>query len=279
MNNHKPLSFQLSTSSYGYVRAIPLLLANEVNSELERWFQNYKLLFTAINNLKESDFQKHLQLEYTYTRRTLPVRKYDQIVSDVTTESDLLNYHQLIKIIHKYIELSYRIYKSLKEKKIGTNITDFEKHIDQICLKFHRSNFPNKLNTIYADLKLTDNLGYLEQINRVRNCLEHRSGIVSEKDCDENKNYMSIKFRYPKISTPSGEFSPTSDIKGKQNHSIIFEDEVIKFRLNQKINFGFDENTKLLFSINICFKYIIDGIYDLMKVDQTQTETIIREIK
>ncbi|GBC61251.1 hypothetical protein DENIS_2211 [Desulfonema ishimotonii] len=127
------------------------------------------------------------------------------------------------------------------------------------------------------DLNLTDNLGYLQQVNRVRNCLEHRAGIVSKKDCDENKNYMSIIFRYPKVSSQKGEISPTSEIKGKQNPSIEFKDEVKKFRLNQKIHFNFDENNKLLFSINICFKYIIDGIYDIMNIDQNKTETIIVE--
>ena len=279
MKNHKPISYQISTSSYGQVRAIPLLLANSLNSKLEQWFQNYKFTYLAIDQLTESNYEKSLQLEYVYSRRTSELRTFSEIASNVNTEVDLLNYHQLVKIIHEYIDLAYKIYSSLKEGKEGDTILDFEKHINVLCQRFHRKNFPEKLKIITNDLTLTLSLDILAQINRVRNCLEHRAGIVSQTDCDPAKNYMSVKYRYPRIDSPEGEMSPISEIKGKQTTEVNFTDEEKKFRIGENISFDFYDNTKMIFSINVCFKAIIDGIYNFFKVDQEETETILREFK
>lgn len=279
MHLNNPITYQLSTESYGQVRAIPLLLANELNSELERWFQNYKFIHLAINGLKDTEFNNPLQLEYVYSLRTLPFREFKEIKSQVKLQSDLLNYHQLIKIIHKYIELAHKIYLSLLRPKVGTTILDFEKGIDQSVIAFHKKPFPQKLDIITNDLGISSTLEYLNQINRVRNCLEHRSGIVSEHDCDKDKSYMSIKFRYLKLETPDGEITPISDIKGKQNSEPEFTDEEKKIRIGEKVLFDFKENAKLIFSINECFKSIIDGIYQSKNIDQVATPTVVREFK
>lgn len=279
MTSQTPISYQISTNSYGQVRAIPLLLANNLNSKIEQWFQNYKFTYIAINQLTESDYSKHLQLEYIYSRRTLELRDFPEISSDVTTEVDLLNYHQLVKIIHEHIELAYKIYISLKEGKTGQTILNFEKHIEGLCLTFHKRNFPKKLEKITNDLALSVSLDALAQINKVRNCLEHRAGIVSEKDCAPSKKYMSVKFRYPRIDSPDGEMTPSSNIKGRQTTDINFIDEEKMFHQGEKVSFTFAENTKLIFSLNVCFKSIIDGIYDLFDVNQENSETILREFK
>ena len=274
-----PISYQISTDSYGQVRAIPLLLANQLNTKIEQWFQNYKFTYLAITKLTEDDFSKSLQLEYTYSLRTFKLRKFSEISSDVRTELDLLNYHQLVKIIHEHIELAYKIYNSLKEDKVGYTIVEFEKHIETLCKTFHSKDFPSKLEIIKKDLELSVSLDILTQINKVRNCLEHRAGIVSKRDCDPQKNYMSIKFRYPRIDSPDGEIKPSSNIKGKYPTYINFIDDKKVFRIGEKISISFDENVNLLFSLNACFKVIIDGIYNIFNVNQKNHETILREFK
>jgi hypothetical protein len=185
----------------------------------------------------------------------------------------------LIKIIHENIELAFKIYTSLKEGKKGNTILEFENHVKTLCVSFHRKSFPQKLDIIIKDLGLSVSLDFLAQINRVRNCLEHRAGIVSETDCDASQNYMSIKFRYPRIDSPDGEMSPSSDVKGRQTTDINFVDEEKQFAKGEKVSFTFDENTKLIFSLNMSFKVIVDGIYNLFNVDQNNTETILREFK
>ena len=250
---NSPITYQVSTGSYGQVRAIPLLLANELNSELEKWFQNYKFMHLAINGLHEDEFKKPLQLEYVYSLRTVPLREFTEIRSQVKLESDLLNYHQLVKIIHKYIELSRKVYISLINQKTGTTVLDFEKEINLSVTAFHKKPFPKKLEIITNELCLSSPLEYLYQVNRVRNCLEHRLGVVAKQDCDLDKSYMSIKFRYLKLDTPDGEISPISNIKGRQSSNPNFENEEVKFRIGDKISFDFKDNAKLIFSINMCF--------------------------
>lgn len=279
MINNTHISYQLSTDSYGQVRVTPILLANSFNSKIEQWFQNYKFTYIAINKIKKSDYSVPLQLEHIYSLRTLELREFSEIASDVATELDLLNYHQLVKIIHEHIELAYEIYTSLKEGRKGITVLEFEKHIKTLCSVFQKKNFPTKLKTIIKDLQLTISLDTLSQINKVRNCLEHRAGVVSKQDCDQSKKYMSIKFRYLKINSHDGEITPSSDIKSRQSEDFEFIDKKIIFRQGETISFTFDENTKLIFSLNICFKAIIDGIYGLFDLKQEDTETILREFK
>jgi hypothetical protein len=128
-------------------------------------------------------------------------------------------------------------------------------------------------------LGLSTSLEILSQINRARNCLEHRAGIVSDKDCDSGKNYLSVQWTYPRITSPAGDMSPISDIKGRNDPQLLFTEEIKRFRKNERIQFEFYDNTKCIFSINTCFKRIIDGLYKLFDVDQEATPVILREFK
>lgn len=68
---------------------------------------------------------------------------------------------------------------------------------------------------------------------------------------------MSVKFRYPRIDSPGGEISPTSDIKGKHLAEVNFTDEEKKFRIGDKVSFDFHDNAKLVFSLNVFFKCLL----------------------
>jgi hypothetical protein len=279
INDQQTLSYQLIPDSYGQVRAFPLLIANQLNSKLEQWFQNYKYEYLGLSNLQEVDFNKSLQLEYTYSLRVIPLRNFSEIKSDVLAEIDLLNYHQLIKIIHDFVERINNIYFALKEPKHGATVIAFKDHIDNLCLQFHRRNFPEKLELISKHLALQSSLEILNQINRARNCLEHRGGIVSEKDCDPGKSYLSIQWTYPKITSSAGDLSPLSQIKGRRETKTIFAEEVRRFQKDERILFDFYDNSKCIFSVNVCFKKIIDGLYKVFNVDQETTPVIIREFR
>ena len=277
MNNHRLLSYQVIPDCYGQVRAAPLVLANELTTRLERWFQNCKFYYLAISNLSEETYNTPLQVRFTYSRRVSPKRDFLKIKADVTTKTDLLNYHQLVKIVHEFIEEFHKNYLALTEAKQGNNIISFENHINVLCTRFHKKNFPTKLDNIESNLGLESSLDSLKYINRVRNCLEHRSGIVSEKDYDPDKNYMSICWRYPKIISPDGEFTPLSGIKGRQNPTINFIDETKKFRNGERVKFDFYDNYKCIYTIITCFKKIIDALYNLLSLDQERRPDIIRD--
>lgn len=279
MENISALVYQLTPPLYGQVKVMPLALANELNSKLEQWFQNCKFHHLAIFGLSREAYNVPLQLEYSYSRRISSSRDFLQTKSDVASEIDLLNYHQLVKIAHEFIEKSHKIYLALTENKQGANVLSLESHINELCKHFHKKkDFPSKLKHIESILNIDSSLEHLRLINRVRNCLEHRFGVVSEQyDCDSGKNYISIHWRYPRLSSDNGEFSPLSDIKGEQNTSIDFIDEIKTFRINEKISFDFYDNYKCIYTINVCFKKIVDALYELMKVDQELHQVIIRD--
>jgi hypothetical protein len=277
MENVSSLEYQLTPPLYGQVKVTPLALANELNSKLEQWFQNCKFHHLAISGLSNETYDAPLQVEFSYSLRTSLPRDFLKIKSDVTSETDLLNYHQLVKIAHEFIEASHEIYLALTENKQGDNVLSLKNHIDELCSRFHKKNFPDKLDHLEKVLNINSSLEYLRLINRVRNCLEHRSGVVTEQDCDIGKKHISIKWRYPKISTVDGVLSPLSNVNGKQNTSLDFVDQVKTFRMGEKISFDFYDNYKCIYTINLCLKKIEDAIYELMKVEQEKHLVIIRD--
>ena len=195
----------------------------------------------------------------------------------MTSEIDLLNYHQLVKIVHEFIEESHKVYLALTEKKQGDSVLSLEKHIGNLCESFHKKNFPDKLDKVEHNLNIGSSLIYLRHINRVRNCLEHRLGEVEECDCDSGKRYISILWRYPRIRSVNGDLSPLTNIKGRQEATLDFVDEVKKFRKGERISFDFYDNYKCIYTIILCFKKIIDALYDIKNVDQEKHQVIIRE--
>lgn len=262
--------------AYGEVEATPLFIANKLCTSLEKWFQDCKFHHLAISSLSEETYNVPLQLEFNYTNRVSPQRSFLKTKEDAVIETDLLNYHKLIKIVHEYTELFYKNYLVLNEHKQGDFITSFEEHIKRLCKKFHSNKFPNKLKLIENKLGLESALDSLVQMNKIRNCLEHRQGIVGEKDCDSRKDYMSVTWRYPKPCSIKGEYSPLSNIKGFSSIEVNFVDEVRKFRKGGRVELDFDDNHKCVYTVLDCFKVIIDALYEQLKVNQEETPMIIR---
>lgn len=271
--------FQIVPEKYGNIVVTPLSIANELNSELERWFQNYKYSYLAISQLEQGIYDKNLQVEYTYPYRIFPQRSFKEIKADVLTEVDLVNYQQLVKLIHKYIEKIHKLYLALTETPGGKNVKDFQDQIENKIARFNRKDFPTKLRILNEELESNISFYHLKLINRVRNCLEHRHGIISLKDCDEGKNYMSIRWRYPKISSSKGELTPISNIQGYIGSEINLTDEKKRFYKGDKIYFDFADNFKNISTLNLSFKPIIDSFYQHFNVKYDEkASSIMREI-
>jgi hypothetical protein len=61
----------------------------------------------------------------------------------------------------------------------------------KIQADFESKGFPEKLNLLESKFKVTSkNSKYLQSINKFRNCLTHRLGMVEQKDCNDGNELI-----------------------------------------------------------------------------------------
>ena len=271
------ISYQLTPESYGQVRYCPILLANHANTSLEEWFTNYKFLLFSIENTTEEEFSNHrLSVEYHYSLR-LRERTFTEIKQDSASLIEASLFQDLFRILVTTLEQANELFEISETKKIGQNILDFKREIEQKTHKFNRDDFPTKIKKFAVEDKFQDYLATLVAINKARNCFEHRNGVLGVKDCNVGEKLV-IKFRYPapigEDGKPVGLFDK---VKGDQYLRLHFVEGKKTFRINERIRLDFEDSYKLIYTINFALKGIVDFLYKLKDMDVEVP--IIKEFK
>jgi len=78
----------------------------------------------------------------------------------------------------------------------------YQKVVTQEAKKFHRLGIPEKIKTLREDFKLPMDLSeHLLSINKVRNCLVHRLGLVTDHDIDD-QGKLTLTYRSLQLYAP-----------------------------------------------------------------------------
>lgn len=276
MSNIDYKQYIITPGAYGYVDVQPLLIANIINTRLEEWFQNYKFLQYSISQVKPDDYSNHkLNLEFSYPLR-LRERTFGDIVEDVSVQIDLTQYQKLTNILHESIELCYECFQILTSKKIGKSIKDLESAVLQDSVEFNKLSFPDKLRklTFLTDPKPISEFAL--KINSLRNCLEHRNGVISEHDL-KGKKRLCILWKYPKIRVDNGaeiKVGAPFTTQPMGQHDISIEKRC--FSAGQKIQFSFHDNYKCIFTLIFILQPIISDIFKAVQI--SDQELTIRRV-
>ena len=270
MNQIDFKQYIITPGAYGYVDVRPLFIANIVNTKLEEWFINYKFLRYAISQVNPDEFATHkLNLEYAYPLR-LRERSFENLSTDISIQIDLTQYQKLTNILHEAIELCYECFQILTSKKIGRSVKELESAIQTENAAFNRLTFPDKLKKLSFIEDPKPIADFALKINSIRNCLEHRNGIISEIDLKGSQK-LCISWKYPKIRESNGREvkvgAPFSTEAGGQ-HDISIEERC--FSLGQKINFSFHDNYKCIFTLMFIIQPIINDILKAVQVSDQQ---------
>ncbi|NPU12052.1 hypothetical protein HL666_14870 [Bradyrhizobium sp. 83002] len=94
---------------------------------------------------------------------------------------------ELVRGLRQTLEEAYLFSYGLKELPGRTTADELEKRIGEIKRRANNANFPQLITAVQS--QLTSAMSFEKEILSlvaVRNCLEHRHGIVSSKDADAN---------------------------------------------------------------------------------------------
>jgi hypothetical protein len=262
------VSYEAIPGGYGQIRFFPLLLANQTNTLLEEWFINYKFLHFSVNRDNEKDFNKHhLSTEFSYSLKE-KVRTFDQIRKDVNFFIDRSLFQDLFKILVLTLEKANELLEIATAKKLGLNVFDLRDEIENKKRRFHSAPFPVKIQKFAVEAKFQKYLEALIAVNKARNCYEHRNGILGAEDCNES-NKLVINFRFPAPVSEDGETVGIFDsMPIGENFITKFVETRKIFRVNQKLDLGFNDSYRLIYTINFSLKGIINHLYDCCNMRQ-----------
>ncbi|MBT3321721.1 MAG: hypothetical protein HN392_05495 [Anaerolineae bacterium] len=276
MDNYR--EYIIQPDGYGVVRFCPLFIANIMGTKLEQWFQDNKFIYQAFREYNTSNYvSQNLQVEFLYSRRVEPKRELAKIKQDVLNQTNAKQYQLLINLIHQCFEMIYECYELFRTPKIGLSVIDLKDDIQRKVAKFEKGNFPKKANIIKKFGKSEELIQFVEEMNAARNCIEHRGGIVDKNKDLKGKTKLSVHWKSPIIHSSKGKVSVTIDIKGGLNTEVIFESGIFEFREGELVKFSFEDNYKLIYTIMVALKTIIDGLYEKFEIDCNKTPEIRKE--
>jgi hypothetical protein len=101
-------------------------------------------------------------------------------------------FHELARGVHETLEQALLYVEMLKYQPTETTWGEFQAHIEQIRTRAGRLPFPTLLAEVNAGL--TAPMAFdddFKSFQKVRNCLEHRAGVVGAIDVDETQ-YLTL---------------------------------------------------------------------------------------
>jgi len=141
--------------------------------------------------------------------------------------------------------------------------------IDSITTKAQKLDLPTLVDRVSVRLKAP--LGLREHvlsINKVRNCLEHRHGVVTKLDINDQANKaLALKWRRSKLfyEKDGTEIEVTfgSIIEGPATVMHKFEDATKVFELGERIRFTVDEFNEVMFTCYLLGQDVVSKLPDL----------------
>lgn len=167
------------------------------------------------------------------------------------------NIHSCIRTTLERLFVYKTIENQLKEKP-SLDIKGIE---PDLKIKANKLNYPDLLTAVHTELKET--LTYekhLETINNARNCLVHRNGKITAKDCnnDQKDKVIIIGNRF-KMFFKKGDEEVLAEVgkPGPENTSLMLgaEEFKIEFRIGDKIDITLKQFIDIL---NTCIFFNAD---------------------
>lgn len=165
------------------------------------------------------------------------------------------SFRDSVETLSGFLEECYVVCSLLKARKNECIKTEeYNKIIIKNSGKFHSMNFPDKIDILRKEFSVYSSLEeHVLSLNKVRNCLVHRDGIVSTKDLN-TENELVAKFREIQLVVLSPDKTkeqiitePTTIDEGG-HLGIKVQNFERRFKLRERIDFEPIEHARTIFT-------------------------------
>lgn len=166
----------------------------------------------GVNAALDMEFTKY-QLTQITKIQLLPDNIPPEVLNHIKEEFKVWvegnGFRELVETFSVFLDNIYQVCAAVEASGKRIEIYDFQKKMK----KYGREGFPNKLNILSSNFNVKpQHADYIKSLNKARNCLTHRRGIVGAEDTDGQ--YLCVRWLGMNIfiQTPSGEKHPLENI-------------------------------------------------------------------
>jgi len=181
-------------------------------------------------------------------------------------------FHELAKGLHRSLEEACLYVEVLKMGGGYRKWGDLQKAVDGIKKKANDARFPELMAWVNAGL--SEKLHFdreFHSLNKTRNCLEHRHGIVGDRDVDKDTGVLVLALPRMKVFfVKDGVETEIAIGQVFEKDTKIFMKRVtseVSYKVGEKISFTVDEFKTIAFA---CWMFVQDLVSKLPQVPATK---------
>jgi len=242
-------------------------MQSKFNAALQRLLDAYAAAAAALPLVDDATYSSFapsfLRVQAHNTRLTR-----DEAVAEAEQRQLRAVMRDAIEITNSFMEecrLVSALFKGINDGKLRGE--DYNRIVDDEQKQFHKLGLPDKFKKMRDDFGIWVELEpHVLSINRARNCLVHRNGIVSTMDIDGNDELpillrtIEIVARSPDKSEHYVIDSPGMSVKGGWDITSQITDKRKIFKLGERLQFSYREITDTIFSLTVFSSMMVQAI-------------------
>ncbi len=241
-------------------------LVGKLNIQLQYLSDVLRFSNTAVDNVKEQNYNDDSAFLRFDTADNQKL-SYDKAKAEFQEWCLRNSFRDSVETISIFLEECHLVCALLDARKnCRIDVEDYNQIVSEKQKRFHKLNFPAKIERLHEKFSVSSSLEkHVLSLNKVRNCLVHRTGIVGQQDLNAD-NELIAKFREmqtlvlsPDKTTEQVITEPT--IINEGGHlAIRIQDCEKHFGLGKKIDFTPIEHSRTVFTFFVFGKQIHKSI-------------------
>ena len=241
-------------------------LVGKLNIQLQYLSDVLKFSNTAVDNVKEQNYNDYCAFAQISTADNQKL-SYDKAKSKFQEWCLRNSFRDSVETIIVFLEECHLVCALLDSREnCRINVEDYNQIVSEKQKRFHKLNFPDKIEFLRKIFSISSSLEeHVLSLNKVRNCLVHRSGIVGQQDLNAD-NELIAKFREIQFIALTPDKTNERVITGptimnEGEHLAVRSQDCEKhFGLGQKIDFTPLEHFRTVFTFSVFGKEIHKSI-------------------
>ena len=229
-------------------------LVGKLNIQLQYLSDVLKFSNTAVDNVKDQNYNDYSAFAQFNTADNQKL-SYDKAKTEFQEWCLRNGFRDSVETISVFLEECHLTCALLDAREnCQIKIEDYNQIVSEKKKRFHKMNFPTKITFLRENFSISSSLEkHVLSLNKVRNCLVHRSGIVGQQDLNTD-NELIAKLREIQFIALTPDKTNERVITGPtimnegEHLAVRTQDCEKHFRLGQKIDFAPLEHSNTVYT-------------------------------